>query len=136
MARVRADRVSFRVAASAAVSAAVRGRPAIEAARARSEPPRAATAVVRVVRAVRVATAVARARRAVSAVAPVALPVAGAVADRAESFPGWAKCCECVILDWLGVLVLEMGLSGPFFFTVPGFSGSAVRRETGDCRDR
>ena len=128
---------------TAAVSAAVRGRPAIEAARARSEPPRAATAVVRaataavrVVRAVRVATAVARARRAVSAVAPVALPVAGAVADRAESFPGWAKCCECVILDWLGVLVLEMGLSGPFFFTVPGFSGSAVRRETGDCRDR
>ena len=120
--------------------AVVRGKAAIVAARARSEPPRAATAVVRVAtvagRLARVATAAGRARRAVSAADPGALPAAGAVADRAEALFGWAKCCECVILDWLGVLVLEMGLSGPFFFTVPGFSGSAVRRETGDCRDR
>jgi hypothetical protein len=62
--------------------------------------------------------------------------VAGVVADRAEACCEWAKCRKCVILDWLDILVLEMGLSGPFFITVPGNSGSAVRRETGDCRDR
>jgi hypothetical protein len=95
---------------------------AIAAARAATVAARAARGA-RGARAARAVTAVAvvRARLAVSAAAPGVLPVAGDVAGRAETRPGWANRCEYAILDGLDISVLEMGLSGPFFFTVPGF---------------